>query len=83
MSFTVSFVANPVISVCCLEDFPNAGLIGTTDSTAAKGKQFSEAAMEEQTAAGGAVTAGRCRRRSSSAAADAKLRPRRPAERDY
>lgn len=76
-------MANPVISVCYLEDFPNAGLIGITDSTAAKEKQFSEAAMEEQTAAGGAVTAGRCRRLSSSAAADAKLHPCCPAERDY
>lgn len=76
-------MANPVISVCYLEDFPNAGLIGITDSTTAKEKQFSDGAMEEQTAAGGAVTAGRRRRRPSSAAADAKLHPCCPAERDY
>lgn len=76
-------MANPAISVCYLEDVPNAGLIGIADSTTAKAKQFSDAAMEEQTASGGAATAGRCRRLSSSAAADAELHPCCPAERDY
>lgn len=54
------------------------GLIAIADGRIVKEKQFSDAAREEQTAAGGALTAFRRRRwsLSSSAAADAELHPR-------